>query len=59
LWQPGNCVSDLVNRINGKSKVPFLAGDLQDVPDQDKVVLAGTDAVLDTPIPKQGQFMGS
>jgi hypothetical protein len=58
LWQPGNCVSDLVNRINGKSKVPFLAGDLKNVPDQNEVVLTGTYAILDTPITKQGQFMG-
>ena len=48
----------MVDRIDGKSKVPLLAGDLEDVPGQDKIVLAGTYAILDTPIPKQGQFMG-
>ena len=49
----------MVDRIYGKSKVPLFAGDFEDVPDQDKIVLAGTYAILDTPIPKQSQFMGS
>ena len=44
----------LIDRIDGKSKVPLLTGDLQNVPDQDKVILAGTYAILDTSITKQG-----